>query len=143
MDYSVANALKQHTGLRDALVIYDIGCQWSVNFLKRVNLSPALNLPSEMKITAAVGKWHLSTHKPACFSRFSLNFVRGAGQIDGEAMEPLWADFNRTSKFARAMSQAHRREIYDGHMLDHNYKKAVTIGRSVSCLLMDDFLIST
>ena len=24
------------------------------------------------------------------------------------------------------MSQAHRREIYDGHMIDNNYKKIVT-----------------
>jgi len=37
----------------------------------------------------AVGKFHLAAHVPSCFAKFSLNFVQGAGQLDGEILETL------------------------------------------------------
>lgn len=130
IDYAITNALKTQKGLDKAFVIYDIGCQWSVNFLARVKGSPGLVLPENMEVIPAIGKFHLAAHKPTCFPRFSLNFIRGASYVDGEAMEPLWTEFNRTSKFARSMSQSHRREIYDAHMRDSNWKKITGISKS-------------
>ncbi|KAG1730928.1 hypothetical protein EDD22DRAFT_788602, partial [Suillus occidentalis] len=44
--------------------------------------------------------FHLSAHKLPCFVRFSLNFVNGAGQVDGEILETLWAPFNKISPTA-------------------------------------------
>ncbi|KAI5982238.1 hypothetical protein EDD15DRAFT_2378086 [Pisolithus albus] len=110
-----------------ALVIYDVGCQWSVNFRSRVKSSSSPFLPSGLEIIPAVGKFHLAAHKLSCFPRYSLNFVKGAGHLDGEILETLWAPFNKISPTARSMTQAHRQEVYDDHMRDSNWKKLVGI----------------
>lgn len=129
IDYSICQALKYHTqGLKHALVIYDIGCQWSRKFSERVTQSLFLEVSDGMSITTAVGKFHLSAHIPQCFPRFSLNFVSGAGQQDGEILETLWAEFNKVSRSARTLSKAYRAEVYDDHMRDSNWKKVVGIG---------------
>ncbi|KIK11700.1 hypothetical protein PISMIDRAFT_122258, partial [Pisolithus microcarpus 441] len=127
-DYSICNALSYHSeSITTALVIYDVGCQWSVNFGSRVKSSSSLFLPSGLEIIPAVGKFHLAAHKVSCFPRYSLNFVKGAGHLDGEILETLWAPFNKISPTARSMTQAHRQEVYDDHMRDSNWKKLVGI----------------
>ncbi|KAI6122447.1 hypothetical protein EDD16DRAFT_1477452 [Pisolithus croceorrhizus] len=127
--YSICNALGYGSeSIAKALVIYDVGCQWSVNFRSRVKNSPSLLLPPALEIVPAVGKFHLATHKLSCFPRYSLNFVKGAGHLDGEILETLWAPFNKISTTARSMTQAHRQEVYDDHMRDSNWKKLVGIG---------------
>jgi hypothetical protein len=68
----------------------------------------------------AVGKFHLGAHVKKCFWKYTLNFVVGAGQIDGEIMETLWSLFNKFAVMARAMSKAHRVEILNEHMRDVN-----------------------
>ncbi|KAI6110239.1 hypothetical protein EV401DRAFT_2059488 [Pisolithus croceorrhizus] len=92
-----------------ALVIYDVGCQWSVNSRSRVKNSPSLLLPPALEIVPAVGKFHLAAHKLSCFPKYSLNFVKGAGHLDGEILETL-------------------QEVYNDHMRDSNWKKLVEIG---------------
>ncbi|KAI6043819.1 hypothetical protein EDC04DRAFT_2890512 [Pisolithus marmoratus] len=109
-DYSICNALGYYSeSIKKALVIYDVGCQWSVNFRSRVKNSPSLLLPPALEITPV------------------LNFVKGAGHLDGEILETLWAPFNKISPTARSMTQAHRQEVYDDHMRDSNWKKLVGI----------------
>ncbi|KAI6024926.1 hypothetical protein BKA83DRAFT_4124738 [Pisolithus microcarpus] len=125
-DYSICNALGYCSeSITKALVIYDVGCQWSVNFRSRVKNSPSLLLPPALEIMPAVGKFHLAAHKLSCFPRYSLNFIKGAGHLDGEILETLWAPFNKISPTARSMTQAHRQEVYDDHMRDSNWKKLV------------------
>lgn len=134
-DYSICNALAYHSkGIPRALVIYDVGCQWSINFGRRVESSSSLSLPEALEIIPAVGKFHLAAHKLSCFSRYSLNFIKGAGHLDGEILETLWAPFNKISPTARSMSQAHRQEVYDDHMRDSNWKKIVGIGKTLFLL---------
>ncbi|KAG1759239.1 hypothetical protein EDD22DRAFT_981115 [Suillus occidentalis] len=84
-----------------ALIIYDVACQWSIHFRERVDQSYHLSLPPSIKILPAIGKFHLSAHKLMCFARFSLNFITGAGHIDGEILETLWAPFNKISPTAK------------------------------------------
>ncbi|KAI6110758.1 hypothetical protein EV401DRAFT_1868746 [Pisolithus croceorrhizus] len=128
-DYSICNALGYGSeSIAKALVIYDVGCQWSVNFRSRVKNGPSLLLPPAVEIVPVVGKFHLAAHKLSCFPRYSLNFVNGAGHLDGEILETLWAPFNTISPTARSMTQAHRQEVYDDHMRDSNWKKLVGIG---------------
>ncbi|KAI5997880.1 hypothetical protein EDC04DRAFT_2584961, partial [Pisolithus marmoratus] len=124
-DYSICNALGYHSeSITKVLVIYDVGCQWSINFSSKVKNSPSLLLPA-LEIVPAVGKFHLAAHKLSCFPRYSLNFVKGAGHLDGEILETLWAPFNKISPTAKSMTQAHRQEVYDDHMRDSNWKKLV------------------
>ncbi|KAI5987586.1 hypothetical protein EDC04DRAFT_2518722, partial [Pisolithus marmoratus] len=128
-DYSICNALGYHSeSTTKALVIYDVGCQWSINFRSRVKNSPSL-LPPALEIVPAVGKFHLAAHKLSCFPRYSLNFIKGAGHLDREILETLWAPFNKISPTARSMTQAHRQEVYDDHMRDSNWKKLVGMGK--------------
>ncbi|KAG9317918.1 hypothetical protein JVU11DRAFT_2150 [Chiua virens] len=132
IDYSICEALAYHSaGLERALVVYDVACQWSVNFLRQVESYDSLSLPSGMDIVPAVGKFHLSAHKPACYPRFSLMFIPGAGHVDGEILETLWAPFNKISPSARAMSLAHRQEVYDDHMRDSNWKNLIGMVKSL------------
>ncbi|KAI6127050.1 hypothetical protein F5141DRAFT_1210355 [Pisolithus sp. B1] len=134
-DYSICNALAYGSErITKALVIYDVGCQWSVNFRSRVKNSPSLLLPPALEIVPAVGKFHLAAHKLSCFPRYSLNFVKGTGHLDGEILETLWAPFNKISPTARSMTQAHRQEVYDDHMRDSDWKKLVGIGKVPSLL---------
>jgi hypothetical protein len=132
MDYSICQAINysKSDDVNTALIIYDVGCQWSIHFNERLARSHHLSIPEHTRILPAVGKFHLSAHKPLCFPRFSLNFIKGAGHIDGEILETLWAPFNKISPTARSMTLAHRKEVLDDHMRDSNWKKLVGIGKS-------------
>jgi len=81
-----------------------------------------------MDITGAVGKWHLAAHIPECFSKFSLNFVEGAGQVEGEILETLWSGLDEVSGLAQSMSIAHHQEVIDAYMNDSNWRKIVRTG---------------
>jgi hypothetical protein len=132
IDYSISNAIKHAANrINNSLVIYDVGCQWNLHFAERVNNCSGLSFPDNTEIVAVVGKFHLSAHKLLCFARYSLNFIVGAGQVDGEILETLWAPFTKISPTARSMSQAHCQEILDDHMRNSNWKKLVGIGEWV------------
>ena len=126
MDRSVEGAILQSHETKSFLVIYDVACQWSINFWKRVKKSRSLTLtPEDFEILYAVGKFHLGAHIDTCFALFSLNFVEGAAQVDGEVLETIWHILNPVFATARAMSKAHRRETLDAHFNDSNWRKLV------------------
>jgi hypothetical protein len=129
MDYSICQALGFYKASSSATVIYDIACQWSKNFASRVKTTPTLKLPQDFKITPAVGKFHLGAHINSCFALHSLNFIKGAGQIDGEVIETLWAILNEVAGSTRTMGWAFRQETIDKHMNDSNWQKTVAIGK--------------
>ncbi|KAG1841518.1 hypothetical protein F4604DRAFT_1884906 [Suillus subluteus] len=104
-NHRAMNAANVHS----ALIIYDVSCQWSIHFHEQ---------------------FHLSAHKLPCFARFSLNFITGAGHVDGEILETLWAPFNKISPTVRSMTLSHRKEVLDDHMRDSNWRKLVGIGKS-------------
>jgi Kyakuja-Dileera-Zisupton transposase len=136
IDYAICNALKYNSrGLLEALAIYDIGCQWIIHFLKRLKDSSHLSIPDMMTLLVGVGKFHLSAHVRECFVKYSLNFIHGAGQLDGEILETLWTPFNSMSKSARTMTLASRQQLYDDHMRDSNWRKIVGIGMSPAIYL--------
>jgi hypothetical protein len=128
MDYSVCQALTRVKVVKKALFIYDIGCEWCLYFLDRVATSKYLHLRDDLDLVTAVGKFHLGGHIRECFALFSLNFVQGAGQLDGEILETLWSSLNKVAGHTRSMSQAHRQEILDNHMNDSNWKKLIKSG---------------
>jgi hypothetical protein len=82
-----------------------------------------------MEITGAVGKWHLAAHIAECFPKFSLNFVEGAGEVEGEILETLWSVMDEIAPMAQAMSVAHHQEVIDAHMNNSNWRKMIQIGR--------------
>jgi hypothetical protein len=129
IDYAICQALGYNSlGLSEALIAYDVACQWSINFDQRVKQSPHLSLPQGLRYIPAVGKFHLAAHIEDCFAYFSLNFVEGAGQQDGEILETLWSRLNKAAGSTRAMTKPHRQEMVDAHILDSNWKKHINMG---------------
>ncbi|GBE85939.1 hypothetical protein SCP_0804630 [Sparassis crispa] len=123
MDYSLSNALLTLTGITLILVMYDIMCQYGVHVRKRFRHSAYLRMPFELKIDQGIGLFHVHGHQDCCFQRFSPNFIVGAGMVDGEVIETLWAPTNEVSGSTRGMTRAHRQEVLDDHMNDSNWKK--------------------
>jgi hypothetical protein len=129
MDYSICKALSYNMeDIPVALVMYDIMCQYRVNFRDRVHKSPQLTLPSSLELRTGIGLFHIHGHQDSCLPRYSPSFIPGAKQVDGEIIETLWAPLNNISRSIRGMSLAHRQEVLDAHMNHSNWKKLVRIG---------------
>ena len=79
----------------------------------------------------AVGKWHLATHICECFPKFTLNFVEGAGQVEGKILETLWSRMDEVVGLAQAMLIAHHQETVDEHLNDNNWEKIIWISRAL------------
>jgi Kyakuja-Dileera-Zisupton transposase len=143
VDYSVCQALAQISGINKVLVIYDICCQWATHFQSRIEASKFLSLRGTLELIPAIGKFHLGAHIPQCFALYSLNFVKGSAQVDGEILETLWSSLNKVASSTRSMSKAHRQEVLDDYMNDSNWKKMVRSGMSfcrlacVNCTLTE------
>ena len=112
IDFSVCQALNHIEGSESGLLIYDVCCQWVLHFKERVAKGEFLSLWEHFKLTLAVGKFHLGAHIKECFYKYSLNFIEGSGQIDGEIMETLWFIMDKVSGMTRSMSWAHRQEMF-------------------------------
>lgn len=128
IDYAVCQALAQIVGIGKAILIYDVGCQWFTHFQIRTKESIFLNLRDTLELIPAVGKFHLGAHVKDCFTRFSLNFIHGAAQLDGEILETLWSSLDHVAGSTRAMSKAHRQEVLDDYINDSNWKKMIRSG---------------
>jgi len=135
-DYSFCQAVKFGTQKGEpALPVgftYDIACTWWINFLERVRENPTLDFDETTDVIVAVGKWHLAGHVEGCFNRYSLNFVKGAGRIDGEIMERVWSQLNGPAITARSMTDGHRRAALNTQIADMNFKKMISMGERLS-----------
>ena len=128
MDYAFTNAINYVPLLLQVLLLYDIMCQYWVNFCRRISEVPAfLHLPENVSIKRGIGLFHVHGHVKQCFARYAPTFIRGAGNVDGEIIETLWNPLNHTASSARSMSWFHRQEYLDTHMGDSNWKKLVRI----------------
>jgi hypothetical protein len=126
IDYSVCNALKQvHQLILKAIFLYDVNCEWSIYFKDRVEKGPFLTVRETLDVIYGIGKFHLGAHVRECFPLFSLNFIKGVGQVDGEILETLWSGLNKVAGSTRSMSKAHRQEVLDDNMYDSNWKKMI------------------
>ena len=131
MDYAICQALKRFPQHIQALIIYNICCQWIIHFRQWVSESEFLELWDSLEITGAVEKWHLTAHIAECFPKFTLNFVKGAGQVEGEILETLWSGMDEVAGLAQAMSIAHHQEVIDEYMNGSNWWKILRIGRKL------------
>jgi hypothetical protein len=128
VDYAFSQAVQKINAEQGLLAVYDIMCQWSVHLKDRIRKGRFLSMPNFDEFLVAIGKFHLGGHVLECFPKYSLNFIPGAGQIDGEILETLWWPIDKVAGITRAMSKAHRREVLDDNMYDSNWKKWVGSG---------------
>ena len=130
MDWSLCEALSTTNigDIRDVLHIYDINCQYHRHLHRRVDESQFLHIPEHIRLLHAIGLFHVHGHKDECLYRWATSYIPGAGVIDGEVMETLWAVLNSVAASTRTASLAHRTEVLDDHMSDNNWKKMLHIG---------------
>ncbi|EIW73761.1 hypothetical protein CONPUDRAFT_68447 [Coniophora puteana RWD-64-598 SS2] len=131
-DWALWMALLWYSGLLNVLVLYDVWCIFVIHLLSRFAKSKFMNLPLNMAIMGGIGQFHVHGHKDACVARWSLLYIVGAGNVDGEILETLWAALNEISRSTRSMSTLHRKEVLDNHMDDSNWKKLTKIALSLA-----------
>jgi len=91
--------------------------------------SEFLDLYDSIEIIGAVGKWRLAAHIPESFPKFLLNFVEGAGEVEGEILETLWSRLDEVAGLKQVMSIAHHHEVLDEYMNDSNWWKMIQMGK--------------
>ena len=130
MDYSISEGIK-HTRSEDVpgvILAYDIACQYSINFRRRIKEGPFLDIPENLPVLPAIGLFHVHGHQQTCYARYAPTFVRGIGKGDGEILETNWSVLNGISPMTRTMTLAHRAEVMDAHFADNNWKKMINMG---------------
>ncbi|KAH9829298.1 uncharacterized protein C8Q71DRAFT_718422 [Rhodofomes roseus] len=132
MDYALSQALRHHTGIQTFLIMYDIACQYSKKVLARFAQGAHLSWPEAADIFWGIGLFHIHGHQRDCLPKYSPSFIPGAGQVDGEIIETLWAPLNRISGSTRAMATSHRKEVIDDHMNDANWRKTIGMVKMLS-----------
>ncbi|KAF9491173.1 hypothetical protein BDN71DRAFT_1518968 [Pleurotus eryngii] len=105
------------------LFFYDIACQYSVHFQRRISHW----LPISLDTDFAIGQFHVHGHKENCLFRFSSMFIPQSGVVIGEILESLWANLNAVTPAMRTATLTHRVEVLDNHICDSNHKKALNI----------------
>lgn len=132
MDYVLSQSLQRLGGIPLVIVLYDVMCQYWKNLKKRVDQSPHLHLDPDLVMHKGIGLFHVHGHKDECMPMFAPTYIPGAGNVDGEILETLWAPIEKVSGSTRSMTASHRQETLDDHMNDSNWKKLVGMGKSIS-----------
>ncbi|KAK7005562.1 CxC2 domain-containing protein [Favolaschia claudopus] len=114
-------------------VSYDIACQWSKKFWKRMEIFPpnAQFTPEEKRVVFLVPKFHLPAHIESCNISYSFNLTRFVGRTDGEAPERGWSDINRLASSTSVSGPGARRDTLEVHMQYWNWKKIVRLGHTL------------
>ena len=85
---------------------YDIICQWSKNFRKRMEQFPReMQIPDSIHIDVAISGWHINGHGDACRNNFNLSYMEGVGRTVGEDIETTWAGTNPLAASVREWAQ--------------------------------------
>lgn len=129
MDYLFTSSVAG-VGIRLLTISYDVGCQWFVNFWKRMKFLPErlrLSLP-QWAVCALVPKFHLQSHEEKCHSAFSFNFFFGGARTEGEGVERNWKDLNGQAASTAEMTPGHRWETLDYCCGWLNFRKTMGLG---------------
>jgi hypothetical protein len=129
MDYIVLASLAG-VKLSKVVISYDIGCQWSKNFLRRMEQFPDdMKLDSNMKVDVGIPSWHINGHGDACKSNFGLSYMPGVGRTCGEEVETTWAQTNSLGSSTREMGPGAHHETLNDQWCGFNFRKIVGFGK--------------
>ncbi|KZV59216.1 hypothetical protein PENSPDRAFT_549932, partial [Peniophora sp. CONT] len=137
MDHAVLSSLECSGEFDGCLVfyfIYDIACQWSVNFhrrLKKYERGAYLRGKEGVEVRFAIPKMHIKAHGPKCNEKFPLNYLPGVGRAYGEGIEGNWANTNGAVLSTREMSKSARHETLDDLFSSINWRRIVGMGTSL------------
>ncbi|KAF7296779.1 CxC2 domain-containing protein [Mycena indigotica] len=125
MDWIFASIARHlHRALR-LMVSYDIACQWAKNLRGRLEKLPTMLRLSLILalIRFVVPKLHIHGHTLICQLLYSLNWVPGSGQTDGEGIERPWSMIGGVAASTRVSGPGARADILDDHWSYWNWKK--------------------
>lgn len=115
---------------RRLIISYDIACQFSKNFAKRMADFPVdfrIDV-TEKEIIMVVPKFHLAGHGRPCQVIYSLNYTTGVGRTYGEGIEANWSETNTVSLASREMPAGARHEFLNDIFGAINWRKLTTLG---------------
>ena len=125
MDYIILSSLKGVT-LPRVVISYNIGCQWSKNFLLCMEKFPEeMKLNPNMAIDVVVPSWHINGHGDKCRFTFCLSYMPGIGRTCGEEVETTWAETNSLGTSIREMGPGARHETLNDHWCGFNFRKII------------------
>ncbi|KAJ7028751.1 hypothetical protein C8F04DRAFT_1212103 [Mycena alexandri] len=110
------------------ILSYDIACQYSKKFWKRMEGLPAwMQLdPASVFVWFKVPNFHILGHKWPCHSPFSFQWMWGAGMTDGEDVEQNWDFTNGAAGSTKMMGPGGRHAFLEGLFAFHNWMRTVS-----------------
>lgn len=79
---------------------------------------------------AKIPKFHFDAHQKKDHARYSFNYTKGAGRINGEGIERLWGWLKRGVGQTVEMGPGARHDVLDDFFGWSNFRKMVDIGTS-------------
>ncbi|KAH9476591.1 hypothetical protein JR316_0010503 [Psilocybe cubensis] len=132
MDYIFAWFLRL-VAVRLVLVSYDIACQWFINLLRRMQSDWPQHIqpPANITLLPAIPKLHEPMHNQSNHQMYSLNFIPGVGQTDGECPERVWAPHNSLANATKTQGPGSRQDTLDDHFGFWNWQKYTSMGTTL------------
>ncbi|KAJ7431264.1 hypothetical protein FB451DRAFT_1421731 [Mycena latifolia] len=129
IDYIFASILKHKHELLFKLISYDIVCIWSKHLFERLKV-----LPPNVRIAIvstlmrfAIPKMHIHAHTLVCQLLFSLNYLIGAAETDGEGIERAWGTLGGVAASTRDMGPGSRHDVLECQLHYWNWLKLIGI----------------
>ncbi|KAH9478965.1 hypothetical protein JR316_0009428 [Psilocybe cubensis] len=132
MDYIFAWFLRL-VAVRLVLVSYDIACQWFINLLRRMQSDWPQHIqpPANITLIPVIPKLHEPMHNQTNHQMYSLNFIPGVGQTDGECPERVWAPHNSLANATKTQGPGSRQDTLDDHFGFWNWQKYTSMGTTL------------
>ncbi|KAJ7448726.1 hypothetical protein FB451DRAFT_1343295 [Mycena latifolia] len=129
MDYVFASILSHKHKHLFKLVSYDIVCIWSKHLLERLKA-----LPPNVRIVIVatlicftIPKMHIHTHTLLCQLLFSLNYLIGSAETDGEGIEQVWGPLGAVAASSRDMGPGSHHNLLECQLHYWNWLKLISI----------------
>ena len=129
MDLIFCSAMRHYEGVEKSNS-YDITCQWLLNLINRIREYPPeyqVDLPAQLLMHWAIGKLHWYSHKQEGHSQYSLNWMPGVDQSDGEGIECRWWDIQPIANSMKLMGPGARQAFLNDHWGYVNWRKTVNL----------------
>ncbi|PCH37343.1 hypothetical protein WOLCODRAFT_83933 [Wolfiporia cocos MD-104 SS10] len=140
VDFTMLSGLQPWMDLLLHISGYDINCQYSINFDKRMakvrdHLDEFVSIGSVHfpDTEHGVGKLHEQMHCALCHFLFSFYLLPGVGMTDGKAAERVWAVLNALEAPTQEMSVGHRHDVINDHHSDMNVRQVHSLGMFECC----------
>ncbi|KAJ7436476.1 hypothetical protein B0H11DRAFT_2364591 [Mycena galericulata] len=129
VDWVLASILQHKHPLLFLLITYDIVCIWSKYLLDRLKkLPPKVRLfIAAILVRFAIPKMHIHAHTLLCQLLFSLNWLLGAAEVDGEGIERPWSNLGPLGMSTMRMGPGFRHDTMECQLGYWNWQKLITI----------------